>query len=39
VQAIVEAHGGTLAASRSALGGLAWRLAFPLLDPQGATHG
>jgi two-component system sensor histidine kinase BaeS len=32
VQAIVEAHGGTLVAQPSALGGLAWRIAFPLLD-------
>ncbi len=31
-QAIVEAHGGTLHASASALGGVCWRIALPLVE-------
>jgi two-component system sensor histidine kinase BaeS len=30
-QAIVEAHGGTMTPGASALGGLAWKIAFPLV--------
>jgi two-component system sensor histidine kinase BaeS len=32
-QAIVEAHGATMRPGASALGGLAWTISFPVLDP------
>jgi len=37
-RAIVQAHGGELRASASALGGVCWTLVFPALD-SGAAHG